>query len=66
MGLIDWFRALRLFSTKSDRGVPDDVPTDTFVLGIPLAQAMEAQRQHDRQLASSLSPLADLRYTDAE
>lgn len=66
MGLIDWFRALRPFSPKPDRGVPDDVPTDSFVLGMPMAQAMEAQRQHDRQRASSLSPLADLRYSDAE
>ncbi len=66
MGLIDWFRALRPFPTKPHRGGPDDVPTDTFVLGIPLAQAIEAQRQHDRQRASSRSPLAGLRYTDAE
>jgi hypothetical protein len=66
MGLTDWFRALRPFSTKPDRGVPDDARPEAVVLGIPLAQAIEAQRLHDGQRASSLSPLTDLHYADAE
>lgn len=66
MGLIDWFRALRPLSTKPDRGSPDDVLPETILLGVPIAQATEAQRQHDGQRASRRSPLASLCYTEAE
>jgi hypothetical protein len=66
MGLKDWFRALRTVWTKQDRGLPDDALPDTFVLGMPLAQAMEAQREHDGQRGSRRSLLADLCYSDEE
>lgn len=63
---MDWFRALRSLWTRQDTGLRDDVLPETVVLGIPLAQAMEAQRQHDGQRGSGPSLLTDLRYSEEE
>jgi hypothetical protein len=66
MGLKDWFRALHPFSTKRDRGSPEADLPDAIVLGLPMAQAIEAQRLHKGQGESRRSPLAEMRYADAE
>lgn len=66
MALMDWLRALLPHSTKRDRGLSEGAPPEAFVIGMPLAQAVEAQRQHDARQVRRRSPLADLRYAEAE
>jgi hypothetical protein len=66
MRLNDLLQALRTVWTTQDRSLPDDALPEAVVLGMPLSQAMEAQREHDGQRGSSRSLLADLRYSDEE
>ena len=66
MRLKDIFRALRsIWLVNGDRKIAAK-SSDAFVLGSQMAQAMEAQKQHDSQRCVQQSPLADLRYSREE
>lgn len=66
MDFRDIFRALRSIWLASGERTIAANSSDTVVLGSQMAQAIEAQEQHDILRGAQPSPLAELRYSDVE
>lgn len=66
MALEDWQRAFRAFKSWLNGIAFGARSSETFVIGTQIAQARAAQNRHDEEHGSQPSPMAGLRYSNAE